>query len=131
MYNFWFKWQNTLKIIRSDILNWIFLVLGHRKRKCGGHNFFTIFATKKGIAYFKKDFKKSDIMFPCSHVYAVRISDTLKSQIEGYTHLLFFRKFFILTGVIWAYPFINFHEHFQPPLFFTYTNVFFHPTCWY
>ena len=51
--------------------------------------------------------------------------DTLKSQIEGYTHLLIFRKFSILPTVIWAYPFINFQENFQPPCFFTYTNEIF------
>ena len=42
-----------------------------------------------------------------------------RSQIEG---LSIFRKFSILPAVIWAYPFINFHENFQPPCFFTYTN---------
>ena len=41
---------------------------------------------------------------------------------EGYTHLLIFRKFSILPTVIWASPFINFQENFQPPCFFTYTN---------
>ena len=32
---------------------------------------------------------------------------TLRSLIEGYTRLLFFRKFSILPAVIWVYPFIN------------------------
>ena len=39
---------------------------------------------------------------------------TLKSQIEGYTRLLIFRKFSILPAVIWASPFINIQENFQP-----------------
>ena len=47
---------------------------------------------------------------------------TLRSQIEGYTRLLIFRKFSTLPAVIWASPFINFQENFQPPCFFTYTN---------
>ena len=47
---------------------------------------------------------------------------TLRSQIEGYTRLLIFRKYSILPAVIWAYPFINFQENFQPPCFFTYTK---------
>ena len=51
--------------------------------------------------------------------------DTLKSQIEGYTHLLIFRKFSILPAVIWASPFINIQENFQPFCFFTYTNEIF------
>ena len=46
---------------------------------------------------------------------------TLRSQTEGYTQLLFFKKFSVLPTVIWAYPFINFQEIFQPPCFFTYT----------
>ena len=50
---------------------------------------------------------------------------TLRSQIEGYTRLLIFRKFSILPAVIWASPFINFQENFQPPCFFTYTNEIF------
>ena len=32
---------------------------------------------------------------------------------------------FSLPAVIWAYPFINFQENFQPPCFFTYTKEFF------
>ena len=47
---------------------------------------------------------------------------TFRSQIERYTLLLIFRKFFILPAVIWASPFISFQENFQPPCFFTYTN---------
>ena len=47
---------------------------------------------------------------------------TLRSQIEGYTRLLIFKKFSPLPAVIWASPFINFQENFQPPCFFTYTN---------
>ena len=39
-----------------------------------------------------------------------------------YTRLLIFRKCSTLPAVIWAYPFINFQENFQPPCFFTYTN---------
>ena len=50
------------------------------------------------------------------------IRPTLRSQIEGYTRLLIFRKFFTLPAVIWVSPFINFQENFQPPCFFTYTN---------
>ena len=38
-------------------------------------------------------------------------------QIKGDTRLLIFRKFSILANVIWAYPFINFQENFQPPCF--------------
>ena len=51
--------------------------------------------------------------------------DTLKSQIEGYTHLLIFRKFSILHAVIWTSPFIDIQENFQPFCFFTYTNEIF------
>ena len=50
---------------------------------------------------------------------------TLRSQIEGYTRLLIFRKFSILPAVIWASPFINIQENFQPFCFFTYTNEIF------
>ena len=49
-------------------------------------------------------------------------SDTLRSQIEGHTRLLIFKKFSPLPDVIWASPFINFQENFQSPCFFTYTN---------
>ena len=49
-------------------------------------------------------------------------SSFLVSPIEGYTRLLIFRKFSTLPTVIWASPFINFQENFQPPCFFTYTN---------
>ena len=52
----------------------------------------------------------------------VREMYTLRSQIEGYTGLLIFRKFSTLPAVIWASPFINFQEIFQPPCFFTYKN---------
>ena len=55
-------------------------------------------------------------------VYVPRDLSTLRSQIEGYTRLLIFRKFSTLPAVIWASPFINFQENFQPPCFFTYTN---------
>ena len=41
---------------------------------------------------------------------------TLRSQIEGYTLLLIFRKFSSLPAVIWVSPFIKFQENFQPPL---------------
>ena len=50
---------------------------------------------------------------------------TFRSQVEGYTRLFLFRKFSTLPAVIWASPFINFQENFQPPCFFnffTYTN---------
>ena len=47
---------------------------------------------------------------------------TLWSQIEEYTRLLILRKFSILPAVIWAYPFIDFQENFQPPCLFTYKN---------
>ena len=47
---------------------------------------------------------------------------TLRSQIEGYTLLLIFRKFSILPAVIWASPFINIQENFQYFCLFTYTN---------
>ena len=50
---------------------------------------------------------------------------TLWSQIEENTRLLILWKFSILPAVIWAYPFINFQENFQPPCFFTYTNEIF------
>ena len=46
----------------------------------------------------------------------------LRSQIEGYTRLLIFRKFSILLAVIWAFPFIDIQENFQLFCFFTYTN---------
>ena len=48
-----------------------------------------------------------------------------RSQIEGYTCLLIFRKFSILPAVILAFSFINFKENFQPPCFFTNTNEIF------
>ena len=51
-----------------------------------------------------------------------RMQFPLRSQIEGYTCLLIFRKFSTLPAVIWASPFINFQENFQPPCFFTYIN---------
>ena len=50
---------------------------------------------------------------------------TQNLQIEGYTRLLIFRKFSILPIVIWASPFINIQENFQPFCFFTYTIEFF------
>ena len=50
------------------------------------------------------------------------LKSTLRSQIEGYTRLLIFRKFSTLPAVIWASPFINFQENFLPPCFFTYSN---------
>jgi hypothetical protein len=50
------------------------------------------------------------------------VATTLRSQIEGYTRLLIIRKFSTLPAVIWASPFINFQENFQPPCFFTYKN---------
>ena len=46
-----------------------------------------------------------------------RNQNTLRSQIEGYTRLLIFRKFSTLPAVIWASPFINFQENFQSPCF--------------
>ena len=58
--------------------------------------------------------------FPCPNT--ITCKGTLRSQIEGYTRLLIFRKFSTLPAVIWASPFINFQENFQPPCFFTYTN---------
>ena len=57
--------------------------------------------------------------------YARAKVTTLRSQIEGYTRLLIFRKISILPAVIWASLFINFQENFQPPCFFTYTNEIF------
>ena len=36
--------------------------------------------------------------------------------------LIIFRKFSTLPAVIWASPFINFQEKFQPPCFFIYIN---------
>ena len=50
---------------------------------------------------------------------------TFRSQIEGYTCLLILRKFSTLPAVIWASPFINIQENFQPFCFFTYTNEIF------
>ena len=49
---------------------------------------------------------------------------TLRSQTEGYTGLLIFRKFSIQPALFFepTYPFINFQENFQPLCFFTYTN---------
>ena len=49
-----------------------------------------------------------------SHIHLKQfLCTTLRSQIEGYTPL---------PAVIWASPFINFQENFQPPCFFTYSN---------
>ena len=45
--------------------------------------------------------------------------------VEGYPRLLIFRKFSTLPAVIWASPFINFQENFQPSCFFTKINGFF------
>ena len=42
---------------------------------------------------------------------------TLRSQIEGYTRLLIFRKISTLCAVIWAYPFINFKKISSVPVF--------------
>ena len=47
---------------------------------------------------------------------------TLRSQIEGYTRILIFRKFSSLPAVIWASPFIYIQENLQLFCFFTYTN---------
>ena len=48
--------------------------------------------------------------------------NTLRSQIEGYTHLLIFKKFSTLPAGILAHPNIDFQEKFQRPCFFNYTN---------
>ena len=53
------------------------------------------------------------------------VRGTLRSQIEGYTRLLIFKKFSIPPAVIWAYLFINFQENYEPPYTFTYTNDIF------
>ena len=50
-------------------------------------------------------------------VYNSIIQFTLRSQIEGYTRLLIFRKFSTLPAVIWASQFINFQENFHSPCF--------------
>ena len=42
---------------------------------------------------------------------------TLTSLIDGYTHLLIFRKFSTLPAVIWAFPFINFKKISSFPVF--------------
>ena len=55
------------------------------------------------------------------------VAFTLRSQIEGYTRLLIFRKFSTLPAVIWAYSFLDIQENFQPLCFFTFTNDFFPP----
>ena len=46
----------------------------------------------------------------------IYIVHTLRSQIEGYTSLLIFRKCSTLPAVIRASPLIKFEEKFQPPL---------------
>jgi hypothetical protein len=46
--------------------------------------------------------------------------NTIRSQIEGYTRLLIFRKFSTLPAVTWASPFINFQENVQTSCFFSY-----------
>ena len=68
------------------------------------------------------DLEKPIIRFPILQYSHCRKLHTLRSQIDGYTRLLIFRKFSTLPAVIWASPFINFQENFQPPCFFTYTN---------
>ena len=76
-------------------------------------------------------FRRFNLTVPaCLQLYQY----TLRSQIEGYTRLLIFRKFSILPALIWASPFIQ--ENFQPFCFFTYTNEIFpssllllEPTC--
>ena len=50
---------------------------------------------------------------------------SLRSQIEGYNHLLIFRNFSILPSVIWASPFTKIQENFLPFCFFTYTSEIF------
>ena len=68
-------------------------------------------ATMADFFYETLQKKDSDILLP-------KISgSTLRSQIEGYTRLLIFRKFSTLPAVIWASPFINFQENFQLPCF--------------
>ena len=46
------------------------------------------------------------------------MSATLRSQIEGYTCLLIFRKISILPAIIWVSPFIYIQEKFPAFLFF-------------
>ena len=43
---------------------------------------------------------------------------TLRSQMEGSLLISIIFIHFSLPAVIWAYPFINFQENFQPPCFF-------------
>ena len=52
---------------------------------------------------------------------------SLRSQIEGYTRLSIFRKFFILPAVILAYPFIDIQEIFSLFVFST-TQINFFPS---
>ena len=58
-----------------------------------------------------------------SHIFNFCYTNTHRSQIEGYTRLLIFRKLSILPAVIWASPFINIQEKFQPFCFFTYDVI--------
>ena len=50
---------------------------------------------------------------------------TLRSQMEGSLLISIIFIHFSLPAVIWAYPFINFQENFQPLCFFSYTNEIF------
>ena len=55
-----------------------------------------------------------------------RIPTTLRSQIEGYTRLLIFRKFYILPAVIWVSLFLNIQINFSLFVFSPkYTNEIF------
>ena len=90
---------------------WIFYIFYVHTKSIGGWNFF-----QKLI--------NGDLPY-IRHLREGNGHKTLRSQIEGYTCLLIIRKFSILPAVIWAYPFINFQENFQPPCFFNYTNELF------
>ena len=83
-------------------------------------NTFIMSSRKTETMYLMSSFRKQ--VWYCQNSTGLTIFTTVKSQIEGHTHLLIFRKFSTLPAVIWAYPFINFQENFKPPCFFTYTN---------
>ena len=85
------------------------------------HFSLSYFNTKLGF-FFKGGFFSDESLLWCSSYlqsYCLRTCFffTLRSKIEGYTRLLIFGKFSTLPAVIWASPFINFKENFQPFVF--------------
>ena len=73
------------------------------------------------VYYWK--FLKADIQAISNTSTRVQWVHTLRPQVEGYICLLIFRKFSIIPAVIWVYPFTNFQENFQPPVFHLHNSI--------